>query len=171
MRALFVIGCMALLAAPGCVGYQKPDLTVIGGGVGKDTIARVYQEHPRDTNCSMDSTTRATSGCPHDSVACGNTVWSVQWRNDHPTDQNEEKYGVDNNATLRYDLNQWHDQSTVLRFYWIRYADTGCSYSDSEVVYCAEPADFSVRDSRDHGCIANMDRTFPGLQDTWNGGA
>lgn len=152
---------------------------IIAGGIGQDVPARVYQEFGMDTTCrprNAASTGGAADfaqapcpddqGFPHIGTVCSNMKWSVQFRNDHPTDASEEKYGLPNNETLVYSLQQWAWQETV-RFYWIRYSDTGCRFTDNDVIYCVELASLSKADSRDHGCIAAMHRTFPGLDSTW----
>ncbi len=150
---------------------------IIAGGIGQDVPARVYQEFGMDTTCVPGSGGNGErvypcpddQGFPHIGGVCGNMKWSVQFTNDHPYDGSEEKYGLPNNETLVYSLQQWQSQETV-RFYWIRYSDTGCRFTDNDVIYCIELASLSKQDSRDHGCIKAMHRTFPGLDTVWTRG-
>lgn len=181
--AAAMVTTMLALALAGCVDSGDDDwsrtrgnkniapntMNIIGGGVGKDTIARVFQEYGQTTTCKYanGSPCPTEDGWPHDGAICENMKWSVNWRNDHPYEGSDEKYGVPMDQRLIFALQQWADQNTVLRFYWVRYSDTECKFTDNEVVYCVEPADFSKQESKERGCIHMMSRTFPGLNTAW----
>ncbi|MBI2013724.1 MAG: hypothetical protein HYS87_02780 [Candidatus Colwellbacteria bacterium] len=184
--ALAVIAT-ALLA--GCADEQSGPvkantMNIIAGGVGQDIPARVYQEYGMDTSCSPDNSAysgedRATAilpcpdnnGYPHVGGVCSNMKWSVQFRNDHGTGSGDEaKYGLPYDSKLINSLQQWRAEKLELRFYWIRYSDTECKYTDNEVVYCVELTSLSLANSMDHGCIKAMKRTFPGLNTAWDQG-
>lgn len=181
---LTLSGCILPPKAPGSGPVVKGDGSkIIAGGIGQDIPARVYQEYGMDTTCFDQNAGDQyhihsynpvypcpdDQGFPHIGDVCGNMKWSVQFKNDHPTDNSEEKYALPNNETLIYSLQQWQWQETV-RFYWIRYSDTGCRFTDNEVIYCVELSSLSKKESREHGCIDAMHRTFPGLDSTWNQG-
>lgn len=150
-------------------------MNIIGGGVGQDIPARVYQEYGMDTTCTFHSGSNSSprdacpydTGYPHEGSVCGNMKWSVQFRNDHPTDNNEAKYGLPYDGKLINSLQEWRASNEELRFYWVRYSDTGCTFSDNEVIYCVELTSLSLHDSFTNGCIAAMHRTFPGLDPSW----
>jgi len=153
-------------------------MNIIAGGVGQDTPARVYEEFGMDTTCSptvagMSDTNYNIAPCPddngvpHNGNVCSNMKWSVQFRNDHPTDNSEEKYGLPYDARLVNSLQEWRATHEELRFYWVRYSDTQCKFTDNEVIYCVEQTSLSLTDSLDHGCIKAMHRTFPGLDTSW----
>lgn len=160
---------------------QKGQMAIIAGGVGQDVPARVYEEYGQDMTCKARSSgyqgdggliypCPGTEGYPHAGSVCGQFKWSVQFRNDHPTDSSEQKYGLPFNESLVYALQEWRAQKQELRFYWVRYSDTGCKFTDNDVIYCAELVSLTKQESRENGCIRAMHRTFPGLDASWNQG-
>ncbi len=153
---------------------QANTMNVIAGGVGQDVPARIFQEYGQDTTCRFARQGDVTvspcpddQGFPHQGPVCHNMKWSVQFANDHPYDGSEEKYGLPYNASLVYSLQQWREEKQELRFYWVRYSDTQCKFTDNDVIYCVELVSYSKADSKDHGCIRAMHRTFPGLDSSW----
>jgi hypothetical protein len=153
-------------------------MNIIGGGVAQDIPARIYQEYGLNTACkaysphpdhaSYPTPCPSNNGYPHVGAVCTNMKWSVQFRNDHPTDSNEAKYGLPYDSQLINSLQQWRADKQELRFYWVRYSDTECKFTENEVIYCVELTSLSLKDSEDHGCIKAMHRTFPGLNTAWD---
>ena len=185
LGTLMLAGCADLFSTTdtqaGPINWHT--MKIIAGGVGQDTTARVYEEYGMDTSCqatndygvgdgwSYSHTYPAPcpddNGYPHIGSVCPNMKWSVQFRNDHPTDNSEEKYGLPYDARLVNSLQEWRASHQELRFYWVRYSDTQCKFTDNEVIYCVELTSLSLGDSLDHGCIKAMHRTFPGLDTSW----
>lgn len=186
-NALLVTAAFAIVLLAGCsdAGQDGPvnrgQMNIIAGGVGQDIPARIYQEYGSDTTCSPGNVNQGHStgdsypfpcpdnnGYPHIGHVCSNMKWSVQFRNDHPTDSDEEKYGLPYDGKLVNSLQQWRAEKQELRFYWVRYSDTQCKFSSNEVIYCVELTSLSLNDSMNHGCIKSMHRTFPGLNTAWD---
>lgn len=182
-KAILLVGLLALVAlTAGCVDQAGPvkrnQMNIIAGGVGQDIPARIYQEYGLDTACTAHSGDSGegehiypcpdNNGYPHVGPVCGNMKWSVQWRNDHPTDASEEKYGLPYDPQLINSLQQWRAEKQELRYYWVRYSDTQCKFTDNEVVYCVELTSLSLKESEAVGCIHHMHRTFPGLNTAWD---
>lgn len=186
-KPLFLIaGLLVMTALAGCTTptqggpVKGGQMNIIAGGVGQDIPARIYQEYGSATSCHPESVAYATehdvspfpcpdnNGFPHIGHVCPNMKWSVQFRNDHPTDSNEEKYGIPFDGKLVNSLQQWRAEKQELRFYWVRYSDTQCKFTENEVIYCVELTSLSLKDSENHGCIKAMHRTFPGLNPAWD---
>lgn len=178
--ALFATTLLAGCVFPDQAGpVQANAMNIIGGGVGQDSPARVFQEYGLDTSCKASNSNDNThvsdpapcpdnNGYPHVGPVCQNMKWSVQFKNDHPTDQNEQKYGLPYDPKLINSLQEWRAEKQELRFYWVRYSDTQCKFTDNEVIYCVELTSLTLKQSEIYGCIHAMHRTFPGLNTAWD---
>ncbi len=183
MRKTLLAVCLLAITATlaGCADQAGPvkanQMNIIAGGVGQDIPGRIYQEYGLDTSCTGISPTGDdthpgpcpdNNGYPHIGPVCSNMKWSVQFRNDHPTDTDEAKYGLPFDGELINSLQQWRAEKQELRFYWVRYSDTQCKFTENEVIYCVELTSLSLKNSEAYGCIKHMHRTFPGLNTAWN---
>lgn len=182
LKILLIASSTLLVASlAGCVQDSGPvhpnSMNIIAGGVGQDIPARIFQEYGMDTTCDPANSKGHSAdgvlpcpddnGYPHLGGVCSNMKWSVQFRNDHPYANSEEKYGLPYDSKLINSLQEWRATQQELRFYWVRYSDTQCKYTDNDVIYCVELTSLSLTESQGYGCINAMHRTFPGLDTSW----
>ena len=96
--------------------------------------------------CSLASLGIPSEGTATDSIARvseGGLIWKtwkVQLTNDHPIDGNPMQYGIEDNETLREELQHYAETGERVKisyegklFVW------GWEYSDNEVIYEVEP--------------------------------